>query len=89
VSDNSSLYIELLRNILGNKSPSYGKQGYYLASSGSVEWEKLYQAFAQTLFKRGAVDSPSVKTASDAELDKAASDLGWPRELVNLLIGGK
>ncbi|TKX24272.1 NAD dependent epimerase-like protein 7 [Elsinoe australis] len=36
VIDNANLYIELLRAILEGENPDHGKQGFYLASSGSV-----------------------------------------------------
>ncbi|EXJ95152.1 hypothetical protein A1O1_00271 [Capronia coronata CBS 617.96] len=88
VIDNSTLYLEMLRAILDGKNPGSGKQGYYLASSGSVAWLDFYEAIAAGLAKRGLVDEPTVEQASEAALEKMGAALGCPKELVALNLGG-
>jgi hypothetical protein len=89
ILDNTGLYLQLLRSILAGEQPSSGKQGYYLAASGSVAWEDLYAAMATGLAKRGVVDDDSVKPAPDEALDKMAAALGCPKDFVALQLGGK
>ncbi|KAI4953629.1 hypothetical protein J4E91_002477 [Alternaria rosae] len=89
IDDNSKLYVDLLKNILSDKNPNHGKNGYYLASSGSVAWCDIYTAMAKALAKRGVIDSPEVKKADDAALDKMAQALSCPKELVAVQLGGK
>jgi len=81
--------LELLKSILRNENPEYGKNGYYLASSGSVPWCDIYAAMAKALANRGIIDSPEVKKADEAALDKMAQALGCPTELVAVQLGGK
>jgi hypothetical protein len=88
VLDNTALYLELLRAILARENPGEGRQGYYLASSGSVVWADLYATMASSLAKRGVIDRDSVALASDQALDKMATALGCPKELVALQLGG-
>jgi hypothetical protein len=89
IDDNTNLYVELLVSILRNGNPSYGKNGYYLAASGSVAWSEIYSAMAKALMKRGVIESAEVKRADDAALEKMAQALECPKELVAVQIGGK
>jgi hypothetical protein len=82
------LYLELLRSILADKSPGYGKQGYYLASSGSIAWHDLYAAMAKALAMKGVVDDETVQPASDEIQQKMGDALSSPKELVPLHLGG-
>ncbi|KAA8647976.1 hypothetical protein EYZ11_005655 [Aspergillus tanneri] len=88
ISDNTALYIELLRNILLQQNPGYGKNGYYLAASGPVTWHDLYSAMAKALAKRNMVDSDIVSRADDAALEKMGKALNCPKEFVPVEIGG-
>lgn len=89
ILDNTTLYIELMRAILEGKNPGSGRQGYYLASSGSVVWEDLYDVVAAALAKRKLVDDETVKSANDETLSAMGAALGCPKELVPLQLGGK
>lgn len=88
VLDNTSLYIEMLRAMLEGRDIPHGKQGYYLASPGSVAWDDLYVAMAKALKKRGIVDDEDIAPADDETLKKMAEGLGCPPELVNVMVGG-
>ena len=91
IIDNTNLFLSLLRAILdvGSSSPPpSGKQGYYLAASGSVAWADIYAAVARALAKRGAVDDDTVKPATDDVLGEMAKALGCPKQLVGLQLGG-
>lgn len=83
------MYIELLRKILSGENPGHGKNGYYLASPGSVAWIDIYSAMAKALAKRKVVDSEVVRKADDAALQKMAEGLGCAREAVAIHLGGK
>jgi len=66
-----------------------GKQGYYLAASGSVAWVDLYSAMARALVQHGVVEDDEVKPAvTDEVLAKMGGALGCPKELVPLQLGG-
>ena len=88
VVDNTTLYLELMRHILEGKNPGSGKQGYYLAASGSVAWADLYAAVAAGMAKRGLVDDVKVERASEKVLEGMGAALGCPKELVALQLGG-
>lgn len=88
IHDNTSLYIELLRNILAENNPGHGKEGYYLASSGRVAWIDIYTAMAKALASCQIVGSSEVKKADDMALSKMAEGLGCPKELVAVQTGG-
>ncbi|KAI1445902.1 NAD(P)-binding protein [Annulohypoxylon stygium] len=89
VADNAGVYIELLRKILADGNPSHGKNGYYLASSGSIAWDDLYSAVGVALAKRGVVNNVEVETANDEILAEMGAALGRPSEFVPLQIGGR
>ena len=90
VADNTTLYLAILRSILGSDNPGWGKQGYYLPASGSVAWEDIYSAMGKGLKKRGVVDDDSFLRADDAVLEKMARALDVPKkEFVPIMLGGK
>lgn len=86
--DNTTLYIELLRRILAGESPDYGKNGYYLASPGSIAWDDLYSAMAKALAKRQVISDASIEHADQTALGKMGTALGCSEELVPLQLGG-
>ncbi|KIW58473.1 hypothetical protein PV05_02985 [Exophiala xenobiotica] len=88
VLDNTKLYLDLLRQIFSDKSPGCGKNGYYLASPGSVAWEDLYAGIAKALAKRGVISDATVEPASDKAMSDMGEALGCPKELVPLQLGG-
>ena len=91
VIDNSNLYIKLLRALLkggSSNAPPNGKQGYYLAASGSVAWADLYAAIARALARRDIIEDDTVKPATDDAIGMMAAGLGCPKELVPLQLGG-
>ncbi|KAF4555483.1 Hypothetical protein D9617_2g054440 [Elsinoe fawcettii] len=89
IQDNTALYIALLSAILDGGSPGHGRNGFYLASSGSVIWDDLYDAMARSLAKKGIVKEPTVKLANSGDKDKIASALGVPVERVEFNFSGK
>jgi hypothetical protein len=78
-----------LHNILEGNDIGYGRNGYFLASSGSVAWNELYSAMAKGLAEHGAVDDDSVKDANDKALEAMGKALGCPKEFVSLQLSGK
>ncbi|KAI0456383.1 hypothetical protein F5B21DRAFT_468694 [Xylaria acuta] len=88
VRDNTNLYLDLLRKILTGENPGYGKNGYYLAASGSVAWDDLYAAMASALAKRDVIADDTVVAANDQNLEAMGQGLGCPRALVSLMLGG-
>lgn len=88
VVDNSTLYIEILRGILEGRDIGHGKNGYFLASSGSVAWEDIYAAMAKALKKRGAVDDESIGMADEKVMEKMGEGLECPGPFVPMQLGG-
>lgn len=85
------MYIDLLRGILtgGDISPGYGKNGFYLAASGSVVWDDLYKAMALSLKKRGVIEDGSVTRADTVTLAKMGTGLnGVPAGFVPVCVEG-
>ncbi len=89
ILDNTTLYLQILRSILSGQDGGHGKNGYYLASPGSVAWNDIYSAMAKALKKRGVVDTDAVTQADDAILEKMGEALGCPKEFVGVQLGGK
>ncbi|KAI0966471.1 hypothetical protein F4678DRAFT_475962 [Xylaria arbuscula] len=89
VRDNTNMYLELMRKILTGANPDYGKNGYYLAASGSVTWDDLYTAMAAALAKRNVILDDKILTASDHNIETMAQGLGCTKDLVPVMIGGK
>ncbi|KAJ9296294.1 hypothetical protein DTO271G3_5435 [Paecilomyces variotii] len=89
VIDTATLYLDILRNILLGKDVGHGKKGFFLAASGSVAWDDLYNAFAKSLAKRNVVDDETVHDADEAVLEKMGQALACPKELVPVQLSGK
>ncbi|KAM5517496.1 nad dependent epimerase dehydratase family protein [Fusarium oxysporum f. sp. phaseoli] len=88
IADNTNLYVQILRTILIGQDPGHGKLGYYLASSGSVPWNDIYNAFAKALAQRGVIDDATVQDADDEILQKMADALNCPKDFVAPQLGG-
>lgn len=89
VTDNATLYLQLLRAILNGDNPGSGKNGYYLASAGSVAWDDLYAAMAKALFKRGIISTDEVMQADQKAVDIMAKGMGVDTSLVEMGLAGK
>ncbi|KAJ5747013.1 uncharacterized protein N7511_008709 [Penicillium nucicola] len=89
VLDNTTLYLEITRNILSDKDIPHGKHGYYLASSGSIAWNDIYCAMAKALAKRQLIGSDVVELADNESLKQMGNALGCPSPLVSLFLGGQ
>ncbi|KAI9934779.1 hypothetical protein ASPWEDRAFT_44283 [Aspergillus wentii DTO 134E9] len=88
ILDTTTLYLDILRNILSGNDIGHGKNGYYLAASGSVAWINIYRTMAKGLAKRQVVDSETVDEANEDNLEEMAKGLQYPKEFVNLHLGG-
>ncbi|OKL61987.1 hypothetical protein UA08_02549 [Talaromyces atroroseus] len=88
LSDNTALFLDILRAILSGQIPNYGKNGFYLAASGSVKWHDLFGAMAKTLVKRGVIHDESLTQADDAALEQMAPVLQGVKSFVPAEIGG-
>jgi hypothetical protein len=88
IHDTVTLYVQLLRKILGEEHIACNQQGYYLASPGAVAWSDLYKQMAKGLAKRGVVEDDTLHDASDESLEEAAKALGCPKEFVPVEMGG-
>ncbi|KAI0177405.1 hypothetical protein BJ166DRAFT_22228 [Pestalotiopsis sp. NC0098] len=89
INDNTSLYTTILKAILSGSNPGHGKNGYYLASPGSVAWDDLYDAMAKTLHARGVISDAKVELADRAAIEKMATGTGNPADMVHFEVGGK
>ncbi|ETN39001.1 uncharacterized protein HMPREF1541_07043 [Cyphellophora europaea CBS 101466] len=90
ITDTTNLYISILHAILSGPQtlPPHGRSGYYLAASGSVAWLDLYAAMARALARRGIVDDDKVVPATPETIERMATALQCPVEVVALQIGG-
>ncbi|KAI1175575.1 hypothetical protein F4777DRAFT_322778 [Nemania sp. FL0916] len=88
VRDNTNMYLELMRKILAGENPGHGKNGYYLAASGSLAWDDIYAAIATALAKRGVITDDTVVMANDENLEAMGKGLGCPVAKVSLMLGG-
>ena len=82
------LYLSIMRNILSDQNIGYGKNGYYLAASGSVSWNDIYCAMAKGLAKRNVIETDEVSLTDDVVLEKMGAALGCPKDMVPLFLGG-
>ncbi|KAF7349668.1 putative nad dependent epimerase dehydratase family protein [Mycena sanguinolenta] len=93
LSATSLIYLQLLREILAGEDVPHGKNGYYLASSGSIVWEKPYMAMAAALAKRNVVGDTTVVPALGNEdlqiVERMGAALGCPKEFVPVQLRGK
>ncbi|KAJ9235240.1 hypothetical protein DTO169E5_6206 [Paecilomyces variotii] len=89
ITDTATLYLDILRNILLGKGVGHGKKGFFLAASGSVAGDDIYDAFAKSLAKRNVVDDETVHDADEALLKKMGQALACPKELVPVQLSGK
>ncbi|GKZ30907.1 hypothetical protein AbraIFM66950_010644 [Aspergillus brasiliensis] len=89
VADTADLYLHILRKILSGEEVGHGKNGFFLAASGSVPWNKVYGAMAKALAKRGLVEDENVVQADDQVLAKMGEALGVAPDEVQVLLGGR
>lgn len=87
--DTANLYLEILRGILSGKNIGYGQNGYYLGASGSVAWNDIYRAMAQSLAQRNVIETDKVDLADDSVQEEMGKALGCPKDMVPLFLGGK
>ena len=80
--------MHIVRKILEDSLQPNGRNGYYLAASGSIAWEDLYLAIAVALAKKGKVFDAKVERASSDALAAMGAALGCPKEFVPLQLGG-
>ncbi|PIB01679.1 hypothetical protein CB0940_01250 [Cercospora beticola] len=76
ISDTVSLYSHILTKILNGEDPPHGKNGYYLASTGPVAWEKIYAAIASALFAKGVIADEKLRPIDQGAIDRIVTALG-------------
>jgi hypothetical protein len=60
VSDLTSLYLLVFNHALANYPPTNSPyERYYIASTESVTWKRIFELFAGSLHKRGLIASPT------------------------------
>ncbi|KAJ5256828.1 hypothetical protein N7478_012932 [Penicillium angulare] len=89
LDDTVALYIALLKSILDGKNPDHNREGYYLAASGNVSWDDMYDAFAGALLNSNVIDSPNDELADESAIKGIAKVLGCPDYHVPSEFGGK
>lgn len=78
----------LLKNILTGATIGHNKNGYFLASPGSVVWNDIYAAMGAALLRHGIVDDDKVIEADEQALQLMAKALGCTPDTVSLEMGG-
>ncbi len=81
--------MQILHSILAGENPGFGKNGYYLASSGSLAWNDIYKVMAKALAKRNVIASAEVERADDAAMEKLAQAFGGSKDMAVVQIGGE
>lgn len=71
------------------EDPGYGKNGYYLAASGIVAWDDLYEAMAKALRARNVITDERITPADETALGKMAQGLSTESSLVQMRLAGK
>ncbi|OQE20836.1 hypothetical protein PENFLA_c015G06816 [Penicillium flavigenum] len=89
INDTTALYLQIMRKILQGAEIDYGRNGFYLAASGSIAWDRIYSAFAEALAKRNYVDDEDVHGADDGILQRMGEALDVSPSVVPVLLGGK
>ncbi|KAF4838953.1 hypothetical protein CGCTS75_v000414 [Colletotrichum tropicale] len=89
ISDNTALYLQILRSILEGKNIGHGRNDSYLAASGSIAWDDIYAALALALKVRGIIEDETVAPVDDIALVKMAQRLNTDPSLVAMRVGGK
>ncbi|KKK20212.1 hypothetical protein ARAM_001734 [Aspergillus rambellii] len=89
VVDTIELYLQILRKILSGSEIGWGKNGFFLAASGSIHWNDVYEAMATALAKRGVINSRRIAQADDEVLAKMGEALQVPPAIVQVHLGGK
>ncbi|KAJ3091678.1 hypothetical protein HK100_007126, partial [Physocladia obscura] len=88
VADTSALYKQILSSILAGNLPDSGRNGYYLASSGLVDWNDIYSAIASALYKRRVIADSEVRLADAETVRKMAEGVGCQPQLIGFKIAG-
>lgn len=89
IDDNSSLYIQILRKLLDGDAIPKGRNGFYIATPGSVKWLDVYIAIAASLAKKGVTRTADVGEFDEAILGRMAGALGVETKDVPLMMSGK
>ncbi|KAI9374322.1 hypothetical protein BJX61DRAFT_551502 [Aspergillus egyptiacus] len=89
INDTTALYLQIMRKILQGDEIGYGRNGFYLAASGSLAWDEIYSAFAKALAKRKCIDDEDVHDADGGILQQMGDALGVSASVVPVLLEGK
>jgi hypothetical protein len=79
----------MIKAMVTDQHPGYGKQGYYLASSGKVLWDDIYASIAKALKKRGVISSCKVQDMTDGALAQIAAAQGVETSSVRVKMAGR
>ncbi|PYH48098.1 uncharacterized protein BP01DRAFT_334592 [Aspergillus saccharolyticus JOP 1030-1] len=88
VADTADLYLQILRKILSGDEIGCGKKGFFLAASGNLPWNDVYDAIARALAKRSVIDDELVLDASEPVLARMGEALGVAPSAVPVVLGG-
>ncbi|KAL4975970.1 hypothetical protein BDW66DRAFT_136321 [Aspergillus desertorum] len=88
IHDTTTLYTHILHQILSGHEIGYGKEGFYLAASGSVAWDDIYSAFAVALYRRGIIKDATIEMADKVALEKMEKGLDPANGNVRIQLGG-
>ncbi|CBF82442.1 hypothetical protein AN9152.2 [Aspergillus nidulans FGSC A4] len=89
IYDTTTLYCQILQQILSGHEIGHGKEGFYLAASGCVAWDDIYSAFAVALHKRGLIQDATIEMANEEAVEKMAKGLDPGNGNVRIQLGGE
>ncbi|KAJ4137177.1 hypothetical protein NW768_002758 [Fusarium equiseti] len=87
--DTVNFFLAMIKAMVTDSNPNHGKNGFYLAASGSVAWHEIYVAMAKALKKREAIPTDEVATFTNEALAKYAEAQGVDASSVRVKIAGR
>ncbi|KAF5231752.1 hypothetical protein FANTH_13274 [Fusarium anthophilum] len=88
VSDTINYAILLIKAVLNGQDLDYGKNGFYLASSGRLCWMDLYKGVAKALYNRGLINDDNVRPITEEARETISKGLGITPDTIELKVAG-
>jgi len=89
------LYMTLLKSIIADSNPPFGKKhGYYFAENGVFSWKALYEGIASRLaslgyFKVPPTEKITLAKATEDDIQRASEVLRVPAAFVPVSVAGR
>ncbi|KAM6522997.1 hypothetical protein FALCPG4_012602 [Fusarium falciforme] len=88
LSDTINYAILLIKAVLNGQDLDYGKNGFYLASSGRICWMDLYKGVAKALCNRGLINDDQIRPITEEAREIISKGLGITPNTIELKVAG-